>query len=52
MRDIHCSLDEDGNGTLEKEELLACCDDKNGKLFDKLDVDSDGTTLTIMVCFE
>jgi len=42
VKSMHHILDEDQNGTLEKEELLACCDDKNGKLFDKLDVDSNG----------
>lgn len=38
---IFHEVDEDDSGTIEKEELLEVCDDKNGKLFDKLDVDGD-----------
>ena len=41
MRRIFREVDIDESGTIEKEELLEVCDDKNGKLFDKLDVDGD-----------
>lgn len=41
MTRIFHEVDEDDSGTIEKEELLEVCDDKNGKLFDKLDVDGD-----------
>ena len=41
VRRIFREVDIDESGTIEKEELLEVCDDKNGKLFDKLDVDGD-----------
>jgi hypothetical protein len=40
--ELHTLVDEDGNGTVEKEELEAACGDKRGKMFDKLDVDANG----------
>jgi len=44
--ELHSLVDEDGNGTVEKEELEAAVGDKRGKnkmsFFEKLDVDTDG----------
>jgi len=40
--ELHTLVDEDGNGTVEKEELEAAVGDKRGKMFDKLDVDKNG----------
>merc|ERR1719446_29901 len=38
--ELHRLVDEDGNGTVEKEELEHAVGDKRGKMFEKLDVDN------------